>query len=184
MKAKKLYILFFALLFSNLWDANPVMAKGPMEFSITSADIKGGERIERDFTCEGEDISPGLQWEGLPEGTKSLVLIVEDPDAPMGTFIHWVLYDIPASGTGLERGASGTEALAGGAREGVSSFGRKGYNGPCPPPGHGEHRYYFRLRALDIARLEVTGKARKEDVEAVMNGHVLAETSIMGTYSR
>jgi len=185
MTAKRLYILFFTLLFSGIWGDNPAMAKGLMDFSIKSADITSGERIERPFTCEGEDISPGLHWEGIPEGTKSLVLIAEDPDAPMGTFIHWVLYDIPAAGKGLERGASGTKALvAGGAREGVSSFGKKGYNGPCPPTGHGEHRYYFRLWALDIEGLEVGGRATKADVEAGMSGHVLAETSIMGTYSR
>ncbi len=184
MTAKKIYILFFALLFSGMAGVYPAVAEGVMEFSIKSADIKANERVATRFTCDGEDLSPGLEWEGAPEGAKSLVLVVEDPDAPMGTFIHWVIYNIPAGLSGLERGASGTSAITGGMKEGVSSFGRIGYNGPCPPPGHGDHRYFFRLSALDVAELEVREGANKADVEAAMKGHVLSETSIMGTYSR
>ncbi len=153
---------------------------GDMGFSIKSADFKDGQRVPRRFTCEGEDISPELSWEGAPEGTESLALIVEDPDAPMGTFIHWVIYNLPPDLKGLRRGASGSGAI----KEGVSSFGRIGYNGPCPPPGHGDHRYYFRLRALDVKELDVTKNANKGDVEEAMNGHILAETSLMGIYSR
>jgi len=180
MSPKKFYIPFFVLIFVALAAFNQAVAGDEMGFSIKSVHIKQGERIERRFTCDGEDISPELKWDGVPEGTQSLVLIVEDPDAPMGTFIHWVVYDIPAALGGFETGASGGGALA----EGISSFGRKGYNGPCPPRGHGDHRYYLRLKALDIKRLNVKDRANRADVEAAMNGHVLAETYIMGIYGR
>ncbi len=156
-----------------------------MAFSLKSSDIQQGERIEKRFTCDGEDISPELHWEDVPAGAESLALIVEDPDAPMGTFIHWVLYDIPADLDGLARGASRSDALKrAGMKEGTTGFGRRGYNGPCPPPGHGDHRYYFRLLALDVKRLDVRGNANKADVEEAMRGHILAEASLMGIYSR
>jgi len=184
MTAKKIYILFFALLYLTMGGRAPAKAGGFMGFDITSADIRANEPVATRFTCDGEDISPELRWEGAPQGTLSLALIAEDPDAPGGIFIHWVVYDIPADITGFKRGASGAKALGEGAKEGVSSFGREGYNGPCPPPGHGEHRYYFRLTALDIERLAVKNRANKADVKAAMEGHVLAETSIMSTYSR
>ncbi len=156
-----------------------------MAFSLKSDDIQQGERIEKRFTCDGEDLSPELHWDDVPAGTKSLALIVEDPDAPMGTFIHWVLYNIPADLGGLARGASRSEAMEkAGMKEGTTGFGRRGYNGPCPPPGHGDHRYYYRLLALDVKKLDVRGKANKADVEEAMRGHILAEASLMGIYSR
>jgi len=184
IRAKKIYILFFVIFITGIGYSHTGAAGEEMGFSIKSSDIKAGERVAARFTCDGEDLSPALEWEGAPDGTESLALIVEDPDAPMGTFIHWVIYDIPGAVSGLKRDASKTAAITGGMKEGVSSFGRVGYNGPCPPPGHGEHRYYFRLRALDIKELDVKKGADQADVEAAMNGHVLAETSIMGTYGR
>ncbi len=166
------------------WAPRARAGEKDMTFVLESKDIRAGERISRRFTCEGEDVSPELHWHGVPPGTKSLALIVEDPDAPMGTFIHWVLYNIPADLGGLSRGASRTTAIKGEMREGVSGFGRTGYNGPCPPPGHGDHRYFFNLVALDIKKLDVKDNANKADVDEAMTGHILAEASLMGTYSR
>ncbi len=154
-----------------------------MNFVIKSPDFKEGETIPKRFTCEGTDISPQLAWEGVPEGTKSLVLTVEDPDAPMGTFIHWVVYDLPANVNGLARGAGSEESPAG-AKQGMTGFGHARYGGPCPPKGHGRHRYYFTLRALDVAELDVPAGARKSVVDNALKPHMLGETHMMGVYER
>lgn len=151
-----------------------------MPFKITSTDFSEGETIPKKFTCEGSDISPELSWSGLPDGTKGLALICEDPDAPMGTFIHWVVYDIPADTTAFERGIK----LAGGIRTGITGFSKTGYNGPCPPKGHGTHRYFFILRSLNTETLGLPQGASKAEVEKAMKGKVLGETKIMGVYKR
>jgi len=132
------------------------------------------------YTCEGSDIAPALTWSGAPQGTKSLALIVDDPDAPdpakpKMTYVHWVVYNLPASTTGLPEAG----ALPPGADAGVSDFGRTGYGGPCPPIG--VHRYYFKLYALDTA-LSFAAPPAKADLEAAMQGHVVAQAVLMGTY--
>jgi Raf kinase inhibitor-like YbhB/YbcL family protein len=134
-------------------------------------------------TCDGEDIAPPLRWSGAPDGTQSFVLIVDDPDAPdpaapKRTYVHWVLYDIPAGATGLAEGATSAQ-LPRGTREGVNDWDRTGYGGPCPPIGR--HRYFFKLSALDT-KLGDLGRARKADVERAMQGHVLAHAETVGTY--
>lgn len=151
-----------------------------MGLKITTIDFKDNGEIPEKFTCDGEDLSPELRWEGAPQGTKSFVLVVEDPDAPMGTFVHWVLYDIPASTNSLPAGmkASGTM------KEGRTDFGKTSWGGPCPPRGHGTHRYFFILRALDAPAVGVKPGATKAQVEEAIKGHVLAEAKIMGTYKR
>ncbi len=164
--------------------ASGVNGENAMAFGIKSPDFKEGERIPVKFTCEGTDLSPELVWEGEPAGTKSYTLIVEDPDAPMGTFIHWVVYDAPAHLRKMERGMGNETNLEGPLKQGVTSFGRAGYGGPCPPKGHGDHRYNFILRALDVDNLGVGVGAGKAEVEKAMKGHILGEASIMGTYSR
>lgn len=151
-----------------------------MAFNVKSPDFSEGQTIPKKFTCEGEDLSPELDWADVPQGTKSLALICEDPDAPMGTFIHWVVYDIPANLNKLEKGVK----LAGGIKTGITGFGKTGYGGPCPPKGHGTHRYFFILRALDAPSLNLPPGASKADVEKAMKGHVLGETKIMGVYKR
>lgn len=155
-----------------------------MSFVVKSPDFQEGSAIPRTFTCEGEDTSPELLWEDPPPGTKSLSLIVEDPDAPMGTFIHWVVYDIPASVNGLKRGAGNDSTLPHGAKHGSTGFGANKYGGPCPPKGHGRHRYNFILRALDTDTLELRTGASKTEVERAMRGHVLAEAKTTGVYQR
>ena len=155
-----------------------------MSFRIESPDFKEGESIPQRFGCDGQDISPGLVWADPPEGTRSFVLTVEDPDAPMGVFVHWVIYDLPSSARGLEQGIKGSDARLKGAKQGKTSFGQSHYGGPCPPRGHGTHRYIFTLRALDIPALDVAPGSKKGIVEKAMKGHVLAEARTTGTYQR
>ncbi len=145
-----------------------------------------GGTIPRVYTCDGEDISPPLAWSGVPEATRSLALICDDPDAPRGIGTHWVLHDLPADVTGLPEGVSPQEQVTLGpggaaARQGRNDFGKVGYGGPCPPGG--AHRYFFRLYALDD-RPELGSGATRERLIGAMEGHVLAEGRLMGTYSR
>jgi Raf kinase inhibitor-like YbhB/YbcL family protein len=150
--------------------------------TVTSTAFTDGGAIPKRYTCEGQDIAPPLAWGGVPAGTKSLVLIVDDPDAPdpkapKRTWVHWVLYDIPAATTALPEGG----ALPRGTRQGRNDWGRTGYGGPCPPIGR--HRYFHKLYALDTV-LGDLGEAGKGEVEKAMKGHVLAESVLMGTYAK
>ncbi len=137
------------------------------------------------YTCQGKDVSPPLGWSGLPEGTKGLALIVDDPDAPdpaapKRTWVHWVLYAIPPTAAGLEE-AMTSARLPPGTHEGTNDWNRTGYGGPCPPIGR--HRYFFKLYALDT-ELPDLGPARKAEVEKAIEGHVLAKTELVGTYQK
>jgi Raf kinase inhibitor-like YbhB/YbcL family protein len=151
-------------------------------FQITSPDIQEGKPIPKKFTCESVDVSPTLNWSGAPEGTESYALIMEDPDAPIGTFVHWVLYNIPGDASGLPEGVPQEQMLKDGSVQGLSDFRRVGYNGPCPPPGK-PHRYYFILRALDTG-LDLPPRVMKREVEKAVEGHVLGEATLMGTFKR
>lgn len=156
-----------------------------MRLTLSSPAFADGDSIPIRYTCEGEDISPPLSWEGVPKETKSLVLIVDDPDAPdpetpMMTWVHWILYNIPPDETGLP-GAVGSDSLPTGTEEGVNDWNRTGYGGPCPPVGR--HRYFHKLYALDKV-LTVMDKPDKSQVEAAMKGHVLAEAELVGTYQK
>jgi Raf kinase inhibitor-like YbhB/YbcL family protein len=156
-----------------------------MSLLIQSPIFKNNGSIPAKYTCEAEDISPALSWSGIPEGTKSLVLIVDDPDAPdpkapKMTYVHWVLYNIPATTTELSE-AIAPEALPKGTEQGVNDWKRTGYGGPCPPIGR--HRYFFKLYALDNV-LPKLNPGNKSQVEKAMEGHVLAEASLMGTYQK
>lgn len=151
-----------------------------MAFTLTSPAFADGSQIPVRHTCDGEDYSPALTWSDAPEGTRSFVLIMDDPDAPRGTFTHWVSYDIPAHVTELgEKSADATVQTS--AR---NSFGRTGYGGPCPPPGDTAHRYRFSLHALDVPTLGVSKGVTREDVEAKMSAHVLAVAQLVGKYQR
>jgi len=159
---------------------------GRSAMQLSSAAFEPGGRIPDRHTCDGEDLSPPLAWSEAPTGTRSFTLIMDDPDAPPGTWIHWVLYDLPAGGSGLEEGVPKNASLDSGACHGVCwgvlSYSRVGYHGPCPPPGT-PHRYSFRLYALD-SRLDLPAKATKEQVERAMEGHVLARAELVGLYGR
>ena len=154
-----------------------------MAFILTSAAFKDGATIPGKYTCDGVDVSPPLAWSGAPAGTRSFALVADDPDAPGGTWVHWVLYNLPADVSELPENIAKVESLdLGGARQGRNDFRRPGYGGPCPPPGPA-HRYFFKLYALDT-RLQLKAGAQKKDVEAVMEGHVLGTAQLMGTYAR
>ncbi len=147
-----------------------------MSFLLTSPAFAHEEAIPAQYSCDGDDSSPQLNWTPPPAGTESLALIVDDPDAPMGTWVHWVLYNIPADATGLA--ASLPEDVG---VQGKNSWNRLGYGGPCPPSG--THRYYFKLYALDTL-LDLQAGATKKDLLSAMGGHILEEAELMGTYTR
>lgn len=151
-----------------------------MAFRITSPVFADGGAIPVRHTCEGEYRSPLLTWLDAPEAARSFVLIMDDPDAPKGTFTHWVLYDIPRETT--ELGENVPEGTVG--TSGRNSFGRNGYGGPCPPAGDPPHRYRFTLHALDIPSIGLSPHAEREQVEARMQAHVLRSTQLVGTYQR
>lgn len=152
-----------------------------MDFKISSDAFAYGENIPRKYTGEGEDISPPLNWSGIPEGTESFVLICDDPDAPGGTWLHWLVFNMPAKYSGLDEGAS-SAGLPEDTLEGSNDFGKTAYGGPMPPPGPA-HRYFFRIYALDT-KLNMEEGASRQEVEKAMRGHVLADTYIIGLYQR
>lgn len=149
---------------------------------LTSIAFAEGRAIPGKFTCDGLDVSPLLQWSGAPAGTRSFALICEDPDAPGGMWVHWVIYGLPATAVELPEGVATTESLPNGAKQGVNDFRRAGYGGPCPPPGRA-HRYIFRLFALDTVP-PLKSRATRSDLLRAMSGHILAEARLMGTYQR
>ena len=152
-----------------------------MAFTLQSSAFQNGGSIPKKFTCEAADVSPELPWSGVPEKTQSFALIADDPDAPMGTWVHWVIYDLPPNTIKLPGAVPKQEQAASGA-QGKNSSGKIGYGGPCPPPGK-PHRYFFKLYALD-SKLNLKPGARKPEVEAAMKGHVLAQAELMGKYGR
>ena len=159
-------------------------AKGvsAMAFTLDSTDFANGAEIPKQFTCGGEDRSPALTWKDPPAGTRSFALIADDPDAPGGTWVHWVIFNIPATANGLHGGVEKREQLADGTRQGRNDFPKIGYNGPCPPPGK-PHRYFFRLYALDEA-LSLGSGASRADLEQAIKGHILGQAEWMGTFRR
>lgn len=152
------------------------------KFRLSSTAFENGATIPSQYGCAGSDTSPALSWTDPPAGTKSFALIVEDPDAPSGTWVHWVLFDLPASTRQLPKDVPKKAEIEGGARHGQNDFRRLGYGGPCPPPGPA-HRYYFKLYALDT-NLDLKSGASKADLENAMKGHILAEAQLMGRYGR
>ena len=152
-----------------------------MPLSLTSSAFTNGGKIPRKYTCEGDDISPPLAWSATPQGTKSLALIVDDPDAPdpakpQRVYVHWVLYNIPPGSSGIDEGGSNPA----GSVAGTNDFGKQHFGGSCPPIGR--HRYFFKLYALDTT-LSLSS-AKKADVEKAMKGHILAQAELMGTYQK
>jgi Raf kinase inhibitor-like YbhB/YbcL family protein len=153
---------------------------------VTTNAFDPGAAIRSRYTCDGDDLSPELRWSEVPDGTRSFALIMDDPDAPPGTWVHWVLYNVPGKARMLKEGLPKEERLDDGALQGacwgVDRFNRVGYYGPCPPPG-APHRYYFKLYALDTV-LDLAPRATKDAVLASTRDHVLAEAQVMGTYGR
>jgi len=189
---KSLRILSFSvltLLISCAGRPQPVAQQPPAnqsnqdkpEFKLTSTAFKEGQPIPSTYTCVGVNVSPPLEWSGMPKSAKSIAIIADDPDAPGGMWVHWVLYNLPADNIGLVENLPATENLAAGGFQGKNDFEKIGYGGPCPPSG--THRYFFKIYALD-ADLSLKGGATKAEVEKAMAGHIVAQAQLMGTYRR
>jgi len=148
---------------------------------LESPAFKENDIIPSKFTCDGKDISPPLSWSNLPNGSKSIVLIFDDPDAPVGTWVHWVIYNIPPDSNNLEENVPKDRELKNGAKQGRNDFGKIGYGGPCPPEG--THRYYFKLYAIDTI-LDLKTGTNKEKLENAMKGHIIAKAQLIGKYKR
>jgi hypothetical protein len=151
-----------------------------MAFKLLSNAFAEGAMIPGIHTCEGADLSPALEWSGEPAATKSFALILDDPDAPAGTWNHWLLWDLPASTHSLAQGFKPPQP----GQSGTNDFGKLGYGGPCPPKGHGPHRYYFKLFALDVATLNLRPGAKRADLDAALAGHILDQAQYFGRYER
>jgi len=152
-----------------------------MQIKVTSTAFEEGGMIPKQYTCDGTDVSPPLAWTSVPEGTKSIALICDDPDAPMGTWVHWVLFNLPADVKELAENVPLQKRLETGAIQGTNDFRKIGYGGPCPPGG--THRYYFKLYALDT-ELNLQAGATKRELLKAIKGHILAEGQLMGKYKR
>jgi Raf kinase inhibitor-like YbhB/YbcL family protein len=161
---------------------NPTTESKSAEIRLTSSAFEQGGSIPSVYSCEGEDVSPDLQWSGAPVTTRSYALVCEDPDAPRGTYIHWVLFNVPGDAVELNRAVPSVPELPSGARHGRNTAGDMAYAGPCPPPGS-PHRYFFRLYALDIS-LNLPAGATKAELEKAMNQHIVAQGTLMGRYKR
>ena len=159
-----------------------VQEEAEMELQVESSAFLAGEAIPKRHTCDGDDVSPALSWSEPPAGAESLALILDDPDAPAGTWVHWVLFDIPATSRSLPEGVSPAPTVEGTGVHGNNSWRRVGYGGPCPPQGPA-HRYVFRLYALDTT-LGLKPGATRQDVDKAMKGHILAQGELMGQYGR
>ncbi len=151
-----------------------------MAMRLIVAAFPDGAAIPTLHTCEGADLSPAIEWSGGPAGTKSFALIVDDPDAPGGVWNHWLLFNIPAAVHAIAQGFKPSQL----GESGANDFGKPGYNGPCPPKGGGPHRYYFRLLALDLPKLDLKKGADRAALDRALNGHVLAKAEYMGRYER
>jgi len=153
-----------------------------MAFQLTSSAFGAGQAIPAKYTCTGQDVSPPLSWTDPPPGTQSLALIMDDPDAPAGVWVHWVIYNLPVTSRGLPEAVPARQPeLPDGSRQGVNSWNRSGYGGPCPPSG--THRYVFKLYALDTV-LSLPAVASKAQLLNAMQGHILAQAELMGTYAK
>jgi Raf kinase inhibitor-like YbhB/YbcL family protein len=154
----------------------------PMKFKLNSHSFSDGGDIPKKYTCDGDNVSPELHWTDQPPAAKSFALIVDDPDAPSGTWVHWVLLDLPGDAHDLSEAAGKRVPLPAGARQGINDFKKEGWGGPCPPPGK-PHRYFFKLYALD-AKLSLQGSPTKAEVEKALQGHVLGMGVLIGRYGR
>jgi Raf kinase inhibitor-like YbhB/YbcL family protein len=173
-----LFVIFCEIVMQTVFSEREGYA---MNLDIRSSAFEEGELIPEKYTCDGEDVSPPLSWTQIPKETKSIVLICDDPDAPMGTWVHWVLFGLSPDTLELPEGISYEKEVLGGAKHGLNDFRRYGYGGPCPPGG--THRYFFKLYAVDT-QVDLNAGATKNEVLNAIKGHILAEGKLMGRYSR
>ncbi len=183
------YLIALAFLFGALiYKDDPkaiieAMSAKERFMKLTSDAFKQGEIIPAKYTCEGKNISPAISWTDAPKGVKSFALIADDPDAPAGTWVHWVIYNIPFEMKNLPEAVPAKERLENGVMQGINDFSKIGYGGPCPPEGHGPHRYFFKLYALD-AVINLGPGIKKADLTKAMKGHILKQAELMGRYER
>ena len=172
----------FSVLVANVPQSAKLIAEDTAKFKLNSHSFSDGADIPKKYTCDGDDVSPELHWTDQPPAAKSFALIVDDPDAPSGTWVHWVLFDLPGDAHDLPEGAGKSAPLPSGAQQGINDFKKTAYGGPCPPPGK-PHRYFFKLYALD-SKLSLKASAAKAEVEKAMQGHVLGQGELVGRYRR
>ena len=170
-----------AILFAVVLGFGP--AGGAMAFELTSSAFGANQTIPKKHTCDGGDASPPLAWKDPPAATKTFALVCDDPDAPAGTWVHWVAWDMPPTLRALPENVAKAPTLDDGTRQGTNDFKRVGYGGPCPPPGHGPHRYVFKLYAIDSV-LGIAPGSTKAALEKAITGHTLARTELIGRYER
>jgi hypothetical protein len=163
-------------------DTSTIEGGGAMSLMVTTTAFSPGGAIPKSYTCDGTDASPDLSWSGAPAGVQSFAMIADDPDAPVGTWTHWLIWNIPAQSAGLLKGVPKDETLIDGTRQGRNDFRRIGYGGPCPPPGK-PHRYFFKVYALDT-KLDLKAGANRDELERATKGHVLTQGELMGKYGR
>jgi len=181
----KLFMCVAGLLFTIVLGVPAVDSAesgSPQKFILTSSGFQGGAEIPRKYTCYGDDVSPPFRWANPPTGTKAFAMIADDPDAPGGTWVHWVIYDFSAETKELTEAISRSEVIAGGAKQGINDFRKVGYGGPCPPSGPA-HRYFFKLYALDAAT-HLKPRATKQQLLDGLKPHLLGEADLMGRYRR
>ena len=176
MRKEIIIVLILFVLIQSAYAVN-----GGKEMEIKSSAFEHNEMIPKKYTCDGEDISPPLFWDGVPDGAKSLALISDDPDAPMGTWVHWILYDLLPNEKRLVENIPPEKTLPNRAKQGLTDFKKIGYGGPCPP--NGTHRYFFKLYALDSMLNLQPGATKKQLLDAMKN-HILAEAELIGKYKR
>lgn len=152
-----------------------------MTLKLSSSAFTSGGDVPSRFTCDGDNISPPLAWSGVPAEARSLALICRDPDAPAGDWYHWAVYDIPAGTMGFAEQRTARETAM---RQAINDFGKRGYGGPCPPPGHGRHRYHFTVYALNCQHLDIPETARCRQVEKAAKAHAIATAELIGVYER
>jgi Raf kinase inhibitor-like YbhB/YbcL family protein len=178
---RKVWYLLIAFFLLFLWQGTETMGGKKMEIKVKSTAFEEGGKIPKQYTCDGSDVSPPLAWSAIPEGTKSIALICDDPDAPMGTWVHWVLFNLPPDVKELPENVPARKNLENGAIHGINDFRNLGYGGPCPPSG--THRYYFKVYALDM-QINLKAGITKGKLLKAMKGHILAEGQLMGKYTR
>ena len=160
---------------------NQDQSQNAKDIKLSSTAFKDGEPIPRQYTCDGVNVSPPLEWSGVPKSAKTVAIIADDPDAPAGTWVHWVLYNLPAENIGMVENLPATDNLKAGGFQGKNDFEKIGYGGPCPPSG--THRYFFKTYALDV-ELPLKAGATKAELEKAMEGHIVGQAQLMGTYRR
>lgn len=180
-----LTLIVALFLFSSATSSSTAKEVNKVDNLNVTSSFKNGEFIPKKYACEGEDISPEIIVTSIPANAKTIAIICDDPDAPVGTFVHWVLWNFPVAGTKavIPEGLKKVDKLSDGTRQGYNDFGKVGYNGPCPPKGHGVHHYHFKVYALDTT-LDIKGNVKKADLEKAMKGHILTQGELVGLYER